>query len=118
MAGKRILVVDDDPDVRLLFRLIFESVGYQVDEARNGVAALILIKDSLPDLVVTDMVMPDMDGLELIRRLRADVRTAQLPILAVTAHARSRDLASGADQVLDKPIDRSRLLATVGSLVK
>jgi CheY-like chemotaxis protein len=118
VASKRILVVDDDPDVRLLFRLIFESAGYQVDEARNGVAALILIKDSLPDLVVTDMVMPQMDGQELIRRLRADSRTAKLPILAVTAFRGSGDRFSGADQVLDKPIDRRDLLATAGSLIK
>jgi CheY-like chemotaxis protein len=118
MASKRILVVDDDPDVRLMFKLIFESAGYQVSEARNGVAALILIKDSLPDLVVTDMVMPEMDGPELIRRIRSDKRTATLPILAVTGYPGSREQASGADAVMEKPIDRSGLLATASALIE
>jgi len=118
MASKRILVVDDDTDVRLMFKLIFESAGYHVSEARNGVGALILIKDSLPDLVVTDMVMPEMDGVELIRRIRSDVRTAQVPILAVTGHPGALEQASGADAVMDKPIDRGDLLATVDSLIK
>jgi CheY-like chemotaxis protein len=118
VTGKRILVVDDDPPVRLMFRLIFESDGYQVSEARNGVAALILIKDSLPDLVVTDMVMPQMSGQELIERLRSDDRTARLLILAVTGHPGAREQASAADGVLEKPIDRVHLLATVSSLIE
>ena len=117
MAGKRILVVDDDPAVRLLFKLIFESAGYQVSEARNGIAALILIRDSPPDLVVTDMVMPEMGGQELIARIRADKRTARVPILAVSAHPASREQASSADAVLSKPIDRLGLLATASTLL-
>jgi CheY-like chemotaxis protein len=118
LAGKWILVVDDDSDVRLMFKLIFESVGYQVSEARNGIAALILIRDSLPDLVVTDMVMPEMDGRELIARVRSDERMANVPILAVTGHPAAREQASGADAVLDKPIDREVLLKTVSSLMQ
>ena len=117
MTGKRILVVDDDPAVRLMFRLIFESDGYQVSEARNGVSALILIKDSLPNLVVTDMVMPQMSGQELIERLRSDDRTARLLILAVTGHPAAKQQASAADGVLEKPIDRLDLLARVSSLI-
>jgi CheY-like chemotaxis protein len=118
LAGKRILVVDDDADARLMFQLIFESGGYQVSEARNGVGALILIKDSLPDLVVTDMVMPMMGGEELIARLRADPRTAQLLILAVTGQPGAKEQTSGADAVLEKPFDRLDLLATVASLIE
>ena len=100
-----------------MFKLIFESAGYQVSEARNGVAALILIKDSLPDLVVTDMVMPVMDGPELIGRIRADERTAKVAILAVTGFPDAREQASGADAVLSKPIDRPSLLAMASSLI-
>jgi len=118
VAGKWILVVDDDPDVRLMFKLIFESAGYQVSEARNGVAALILIRDSPPDLVVTDMVMPGMGGQELIRRIRSDDRTAKVPILAVTGHPASRGDATGANAIMDKPIDRSSLLAMASSLME
>jgi CheY-like chemotaxis protein len=118
MAGKSILVVDDDPDVRLMFKLIFESAGYRVSEARNGVAALILMKDSPPDLVGTDMVMPGMDGEELIGRIRTDERTAGVPILAVTGHPGSREKASQANAVLEKPVDRTTLLATASSLME
>jgi CheY-like chemotaxis protein len=117
LAAKWILVVDDDPDVRLMFKLIFENAGYRVSEARNGVSALILIRDSLPDLVVTDMMMPGMDGAELIRRIRADERSAHVPIVAVTAYPGARKQASAADAVLSKPIDREGLLATVSSLI-
>jgi len=117
VAGKRILVVDDDPDIRLMFRLILESAGYQVGEARNGVAALILIKDSPPDLVITDMVMDGMGGRELIERIRSDERTAKVPILAVTGHPAAREQAARADAVFDKPIDRPGLLAKVSSLI-
>ena len=117
MPAKRILVVDDDPDVRLMFKLIFESEGYHVSEARNRIAALILIRDSPPDLVVTDIVMPGMDGHELIRRLRADERTAGVPILAVSGHPGSLEQASGANAVLSKPIDRPGLLAVAGTLM-
>ena len=118
MAAKRVLVVDDDPAVRLTFRLILESAGYQVSEARHGLAALILIKDSLPHLVITDMVMPEMGGEELIARLRNDRRTNELPILAVTDHAGAKDQTSDADAVLEKPFDRLRLLAVVRSLIE
>jgi CheY-like chemotaxis protein len=117
LAARWIVVVDDDPSVRLMFKLMFETAGYRVSEARNGVAALILIRDSLPDLVVTDMVMPEMGGRELIARIRFDPRTASVLILAVTGHPGAKEEAIGADAVLDKPFDRPLLLKTVTDLV-
>ena len=114
---KRILVVDDDPSIRFLLRLIFESAGYQVTEAQHGLAALIHIRDAIPDLVVTDMMMPVMDGGELIKHLRSEPHTSGLPILAVTANPRSREAAENADAVLPKPFDRSELLARVSMLL-
>jgi CheY-like chemotaxis protein len=114
---KRILVVDDDPSIRFLLRLIFESAGYQVTEAQHGVAALIHIRDAVPDLVVTDMMMPVMDGGELIKHLRSEPLTSGLPILAVTANPRAREAAEHADAVLPKPFDRSELLARVSMLL-
>lgn len=116
MSGQQILVVDDDPSTRFLLRLIFESGGYKVDEAQNGIAALIRIKDELPDLVVTDLMMPMMDGAALIERLRSDARTADILIMAVSANPNAREVASRADHVLGKPFDRSELLAIVGEL--
>ena len=114
---KKILVVDDDPSIRFLLRLIFESAGYEVLEAQHGVAALIRINDALPDLVVTDMMMPVMDGGELITHLRSDPRTAGLRILAVTSNPDSRVAAAAADVVMGKPFHQSSLLASVNSLL-
>ena len=114
---KRILVVDDDPSMRFLLRLIFEGSGYEVSEAQHGVAALIKIKDALPDLVVTDMMMPVMDGGELIIHLRSNPRTAALPILAVTPNPDAREAAHDADYVLRKPFEQATLLATVKSIL-
>lgn len=117
MPQGRILVVDDDPSVRFLLRLILESAGYRVTEAQNGIAALIRIKEEVPDLVVTDMMMPMMDGGALIKHLRSEPSSDGLRILAVTANPRAREVAAGADAVLAKPFDRSELLAAVADLL-
>lgn len=117
MSGKKILVVDDDPSVRFLLRLIFESAGYEVTEAQHGVAALIRIKNAFPDLVVTDMMMPVMGGGELIQQLRTNPVTAGLRIVAVTANPDAREAARGADAVLGKPFHPASLLATVSSVL-
>jgi len=117
MPLKRILVVDDDASVRFLLRLLFESVGYQVSEAQHGVAALIRLKEALPDLVVTDIMMPVMDGAQLIKRLKSDERTAALPIVAITGTPGAKEAARAADVVMSKPFDHSNLLAAVGSLL-
>jgi CheY-like chemotaxis protein len=117
MSLKRILVVDDDPDVRFLLRLLFERVGYEVREAQNGISALIRVKEAMPDLVVTDITMPVMDGAQLIERLKSDERTAALPIVAITGTPGAEEAASAADVVMSKPFNHSSLLATVGSLL-
>ena len=117
MARRRILVVDDDPDTRFLMRLIFESADYEVSEAPHGVAALIHLKNELPDLVVVDMMMPRMSGAELIERIRTGASTSALRILAVSGHPNATDTAKEANAVLSKPFDRDELLALVGSLV-
>ena len=110
-----ILVVDDEPDLRFLLRRIFEGAGHQVTEAGHGAAALDEVATAPPDLVVTDMMMPVMDGAELIRRLRADPATAQIPILAATGDPR---LAGGADTVLTKPFRSAELLAAASTLLE
>jgi CheY-like chemotaxis protein len=109
-----ILVVDDEPDLRYLLRRVFEQAGHVVTEAGHGEAALEVLRGSPPDLVVTDMMMPVMDGAELIRRLRADPLTAQIPILAVTGDAQ---LAGHADAVLGKPWRPQQLLAAAITLL-
>jgi CheY-like chemotaxis protein len=107
----RILVVDDEAVQRLLLRRIFERAGHDVTEAIDGTAALA----APPDLVVTDITMPVMDGLELIRRLRDDPATAHIPILAVSGDTHG---AGAADAVVPAPYDRHQLLAVVDALLE
>lgn len=95
----KILVVDDEPDARFLLRYEFERAGHEVTEAVDGRTALAKVAASRPALVVTDMMMPVMSGTELIRRLRADPDTADIPILCISGNC---DLATEADATLDK----------------
>jgi CheY-like chemotaxis protein len=111
----RILVVDDEPDQRFLLRRILQRAGYEVSEATDGAAALRAVQESLPDLVVTDVMMPVMDGVELIRCLRGNPATAHIPILAASGDSH---LAGAADAVLPKPYDWRRLLTVVEGLLK
>ncbi|MFB9317362.1 response regulator [Cryptosporangium minutisporangium] len=110
-----ILVVDDEPDLRYLLRLFFTRAGHQVAEAGNGATALASVHEAPPDLVVTDMMMPVMGGVELIRRLHDDPATAAIPILAVSG---DWQLAADADAVLAKPYRRAELLAAVDGLLQ
>ena len=110
----RILVVDDEPDQRFALRRIFERAGHEVVEAANGVTALHVVGQTRPDLVVTDVMMPVMNGVELIRRLRADAVTVAIPILCVSGDGH---LAAGADAVLVKPYKFSELIRVAEDLL-
>jgi CheY-like chemotaxis protein len=110
----RILVVDDEPDLRYILRRIFERAGYQVVDAGDGAAALACVAHSPPDLVVTDMMMPVMGGVELIRRLRANPATAQIPIIAETSDPQ---MAVGADAVVFKPYHNAEIVAAAHALL-
>ena len=111
LAGLRVLLVDDLPTNCLIAGEILEAFGATVDTAENGVQALRkLLDDQIPcDVVLMDIQMPEMDGLEATRRLRATLRGARLPIIAMTAHAldseRERCRAAGMDDFIAKPID-------------
>jgi CheY-like chemotaxis protein len=110
----RILVVDDEPDMRFMLRRILERAGHEVAEAGDGAAALTSVRHARPDLVITDISMPVMDGAELIRRLRGDAAVAAIPILAVSGDSH---LAAGADAVLAKPYVWAELLALAEKLI-
>jgi CheY-like chemotaxis protein len=110
----RILVVDDEPDQRFLLRRIFERAGHQVSEAGDGAAALRAVRESRPDLVVTDMMMPVMGGAELIWRLRGEPATASIPIVAASADSQ---LAGDVDAVVPKPYSWQRLAAVADALL-
>jgi len=108
-------VVDDVPDQRFFLRRIFERAGHKVSDAWNGAAALAAVRESPPDLVVTDLMMPVMGGVELIRRLRSEPATAGIPILAASGDAH---LASEADAVLAKPYSWKHLLEVAEDLLR
>jgi CheY-like chemotaxis protein len=88
----KILVVDDEEQIRKLVATFLEVRGYTVRTARNGAEALKLISQDPPDLVVTDVAMPDVDGLELTQQLRANHSTARLPIILLSAHKETGDV--------------------------
>jgi len=110
----RVLIVDDEPDIRFMMRLILERAGHSVTEARHGATALNSVKAEHPDLVITDVMMPTMGGLEFIDRLRSDPETAAIPILAVSGNS---ELAVAADAVLPKPFVAPELLAVAARLI-
>jgi len=118
--GLRILVVDDDPAVTSLLRRGFTYEGYQVDTATSGPEALELARERPPALVVLDIMMPGMDGLEVCRRLRA--ADASVPILLLTAKDAPTDqivgLDTGADDYVTKPFSFDVLLARVRALLR
>jgi len=85
---KTILVVDDEPDIRLFLKTVLEDAGFEVMTADNGKHALERIKDHKPDLISVDLVMPRMGGLKLIKYLQKNPQLAEIPFIVVTAHAR------------------------------
>jgi CheY-like chemotaxis protein len=111
----RILVVDDEPAQRFALRRIFEQAGHEVTDAGDGASALRAARESPPDLVVTDMMMPVMGGNELIRRLRVEPATADIPILAASGDPH---LAVGADAVIVKPYKRDHLTKVADDLLR
>ena len=109
-----ILIVDDESNMRFLLRMILESAGYEVVEAPHGAAALVRARESPPDLLVTDLMMPVMNGRELIERLRDDPQTAGIPIVVVSANAGAA--VDAVDAVLGKPFDPDALLEATRAL--
>lgn len=112
-----ILVVDDERDTRHFLRLTLQLSDFEVFEAEDGIDALQKVKTHQPDLMLLDVMMPNMDGLEVCRRLRKDPQTADLPIVIVSAktsvEAVKAGLEAGATRYLTKPIMRDNLLETI-----
>jgi two-component system, cell cycle response regulator DivK len=117
MANDQVLVVEDNERNMKLVRDILVAAGYRTLEATSGQEAVDLATEHLPALVLMDLRLPDIDGVEALSRLRADERTASIPVLAVTAQAmygdRERFLAAGFDDYVSKPVDVRGLVETV-----
>ena len=117
MAGERILVVEDNEKNMKLFRDVLNAKGYETLEATTGEEAVALTAEHVPDLVLMDIRLPDIGGVEALARLRGDARTASIPVLALTAQAmhgdRERFLEAGFDGYLSKPVNIVELVGAV-----
>jgi len=117
MSAETILIVEDNEKSMKLFRDVLEVKGYRTLEATTGARAVELATRHLPDVVLMDVQLPDVDGVEALHLIRADARTASLPVVAVTAQAmdgdRERFLQAGFDAYLSKPVDIAELLDVV-----
>jgi diguanylate cyclase (GGDEF)-like protein len=122
VGGERVLVVDDDPFIARLLEIELRAVGYQVRLASDGLEALDAIAEWLPDLILADVMMPNIDGFELTRRLRDDSRTASISIILLTARGLSADklegFSVGADDYIVKPFDTPELLARIRGVLR
>ena len=120
--AEKILIVDDDLETLRLIGIMLEQDGYQITAASNGKQALTLAKSSQPDLVLLDLMMPDMDGFDIARELRTDPQTERLPIIMLTAKSQLKDkldgFDAGADDYLTKPIQHPELVAHVKAVLK
>jgi adenylate cyclase len=118
----RILIADDNPDNVEIFRTRLASQGYEIIVAVEGEAALSLVREQTPDLLLLDVMMPKMDGIDVCRHVKADPSLPFMPIIMLTAKASTQDvvtaLDAGADEYLTKPVDHGALVARVKSMLR
>jgi len=117
----RIVYAEDDPDIRLLVTYKLERAGFSVIAVADGAQALRVIREEPPDVVILDVQMPGISGIDVCRRLRADDDTARVPILMITAAARPQDMdlaqAAGATGYIIKPFSPNEMVAQVRAMM-
>ena len=117
--SKKLLLIDDDPNLILLVKDYLEFRGYQVMTAENGREALDLLEQDIPDMIICDVMMPEMDGYALVKHIREEPRTNRIPVLFLSAKGQSQDrvkgLNEGADVYMVKPFEPEELVAQVES---
>ena len=121
MAGELILVVEDNEKNRKLVRDVLTFKGYQIIEAERGEDGVRLAKERLPKLILMDIQLPGIDGIEALRQIRADEATRGIPVVAVTASAMDRDrqtiMAAGFDGYQSKPLNVKEFIAAVEAIL-
>jgi len=120
--NRHILCIEDEPEMIELVRLILERKGFQVTGALGGKQALEVLKEEKPDLILLDLMMPDMDGWEVYRQVKADPRLASIPVIVVTAKAQSIDKVLGlhiakVEDYVTKPFGPQELLASIAKVL-
>jgi two-component system alkaline phosphatase synthesis response regulator PhoP len=122
VTPKKILIVEDEPEIAQLVKLYLEKDGFRASVAKSGVEALMLVKSGSPDLLILDLMLPEMDGIEVCKKLRNAPNTALLPIIMLTAKSEESDtiigLELGADDYVTKPFSPKALLARVKALFR
>ncbi len=117
---KKILAVDDEQSIRFLVQMSLQSEGYEVITAANGLEALDKVRDEKPDLVVMDVLMPELDGFATLRRLKEDPASDNIPVIMLTAKDSEADILAGwlrgADIYMTKPFDPWQLIANVNNI--
>ncbi|MGC1246323.1 MAG: response regulator transcription factor, partial [Spirulinaceae cyanobacterium] len=120
--SKKLLLIDDDPNLILLVKDYLEFRGYQVITAENGREALDILEQKIPDMIICDVMMPEMDGYALVDHVRKDARTNWIPVLFLSAKGQSQDrvkgLNTGADVYMVKPFEPEELVAQVESSLR
>tara|TARA_R110000772_G_scaffold231592_1_gene342414 strand:- start:23254 stop:23631 length:378 start_codon:yes stop_codon:yes gene_type:complete len=118
--AKRVLLAEDEPNIVESLTFILERSGFDVATTTNGRQALEVALSDTPDILILDVMLPELDGYEVLRRLRADARTKTLPVLMVTAKGQREDretaMKCGADMFITKPFVNSELIAAVEKL--
>ncbi|MBI3552099.1 MAG: type II/IV secretion system protein [Elusimicrobia bacterium] len=121
-SAKEVMIVDDEESIRILLKRILKAEGYRVREAPNGGEAVKMLHEKIPDLLITDLQMPVLDGVGVIKAVRGDLKIWNVPIVILTAvnHASSQTLAQkiGVDDYIVKPFDEEALLARVAALLR
>ena len=122
MTDQRIVYFEDDNDMVELVRIILGREGFQVDGVAEGQAGIKLVKEILPDLILLDLMLPDMDGLEIFRQLKNDPYTKDIPVIVITAKAQSIDKVLGleiakVDQYISKPFRPNELVERVNMVL-
>ena len=118
---KTIMVVDDNPDIITIVRTILEGKGYGVLSATSGQELLDMLKSEKPDLIILDIMMPEMDGLEVLSRLKGLTETATIPVILLTAKVQYEDVLGGyklgADYYITKPFTSTQLVNGINLLL-